>query len=171
MLDRSLLDVMVAGVFVAIGVGATVLYRLRSRHRDQALLWFGVFSILYGVRILARAEAFRDAFTFPEIFWWYLASAITYVIALPIMLMLWEIFPTWRTTLRFLLWSMAIFGVYRHRFGCGAETSRNVGHNQQCNRVARAGRLSIFSLQAPRKQPRAKGPSSRTDAMQSYHSG
>jgi 7TM diverse intracellular signalling len=111
LLRHDLPTVAVATIFVSAGLGTVVLYRLRQRSRDRALLWFGMFSILYGLRLLAATDVVPDAFDAPEHFWRYWDSVITYVIALPIMLLLWEIFPSWRVTLRWLLWAMAAFAV------------------------------------------------------------
>ena len=111
MLRHDLPIVAVASIFVSAGLGTVVLYRLRQRRRDRALLWFGMFAILYGLRLLAATDAVPDAFDAPEHFWGYWDSIITYVIPLPIMLLLWEIFPSWRVTLRWLLWAMAVFAV------------------------------------------------------------
>ena len=51
-LQHDLPGVMVAAVLLAAGLGAMVLYRMRERNRDRALLWFGIFGLLYSVRLL-----------------------------------------------------------------------------------------------------------------------
>ncbi|HMF79113.1 MAG TPA: hypothetical protein VK604_25870, partial [Bryobacteraceae bacterium] len=109
LLRRDLPNVMIAAVFLAAGLGTMVLYRLRAQNRDRALLWFGMFATLYGLRLSAETDAVPVAVNVPEQFWRYLISAITYTICLPVMLLLWEIFPSWRVVLRWLLWAMAVF--------------------------------------------------------------
>ena len=57
LLRHDIPDVMLAGVFLACGLAALVLYRLRQRNRERAWLWFSLFAILYGVRLLIATEA------------------------------------------------------------------------------------------------------------------
>lgn len=98
---------MLAGIFLAAGLAALILYRLRTR--DRAMLWFGIFAIPYAIRLLAMTEIWRFAFPLPERLWAYLGSAITYCIGIPIILLLSEIFPAWRAVLHWLLWIAALF--------------------------------------------------------------
>ena len=110
LLRHDLPDVAFSGVFLATGLATLILYRLRERGRDRAWLWFSLFAILFGVRLLSNTGALRIAVPVPSHFWQYLDAEITYVIELPVMLLLWEIFPNWRVVLRWLLWAMAVFG-------------------------------------------------------------
>jgi sigma-B regulation protein RsbU (phosphoserine phosphatase) len=111
LLRHDLPDVLLAGVFIAAGLATIVLYRLKQRSRDLALLWFGLFAILYGVRLLSATDAMHIAFDRLEPFWIYFGAAITYTILLPLTLLLREIFPQWRVVLRWLLWVLAVFAV------------------------------------------------------------
>ena len=70
--------------------------RARGAGAVSALPWFGLFSFLYGLRLLARTDTFPLFFGAPPVFWLYLAAAITYVIVVPGLLLLRAVFPAWR---------------------------------------------------------------------------
>ncbi len=99
------------GILVlALASGALLLYRFRSRTKDPALLWFGVFAALYGFRLLARSELVPFlADPMPRVVWRYAVAAVTYAIAIPVLLFVREIFPGWRRVLRWLLIFAASF--------------------------------------------------------------
>ena len=112
MLRRTLPNTMVAAVIVTIGLTTIALYWLARRtRRDRALLSFGVFAVLYGVRALADTEPVSLAVGLPEIFWRYLIAVITYAISLPILFLLIDIFPGWRKVLRGAAWFMGAFAL------------------------------------------------------------
>jgi sigma-B regulation protein RsbU (phosphoserine phosphatase) len=76
--------IMVATVFLFIGLGACVLAAIRGRGGARPLLWQGIFSAMYGARILAQSPA---AFSiFPRSVWpsrEYVVAVITYLILVP----------------------------------------------------------------------------------------
>jgi hypothetical protein len=55
-------------VIVALGAAAVTVYAIRLRHREKFLLWFGLFSILYGVVLIVRNSVFRLGFGEPQNF-------------------------------------------------------------------------------------------------------
>jgi sigma-B regulation protein RsbU (phosphoserine phosphatase) len=79
--------IMVATVFLFIGLAACALAAIRGRGGARPLLWQGIFSAMYGARILAQSPA---AFSiFPRSVWAsreYVVAVITYLILVPIML-------------------------------------------------------------------------------------
>jgi hypothetical protein len=93
----------IACITLLIGVSALVLARLRSR--DRLLLWVGVFSLLYGLRLLVQNELVRDAFNAPgqEFLPW--ALCITYIINIPFALFARELLGRgWKCTILVWLW-------------------------------------------------------------------
>src|SRR5207245_10808272 len=85
----SLLRNQVAGIvlgssFLLVGIGALITAALRQRRQFGLVAWFGAFSTLYGLRMLAQAPA---AFALlPPSAWpyrGYVIAIITYVIILP----------------------------------------------------------------------------------------
>jgi sigma-B regulation protein RsbU (phosphoserine phosphatase) len=102
---QSAVGVVIAILLIATGIGCLFLFRLR-RTKDLALLWIGIFLILYGVRDgdFLRIVSFL-AQPVPVVFWVYLEATITHLIPVPFLLFLWEIFPTWRKVLRPVIWA------------------------------------------------------------------
>jgi phosphoserine phosphatase RsbU/P len=85
----SILRNQVAGIalgalFIFVGLGALAIAIIRRRRQVGLLAWFGAFSALYGVRMLAQAPAAfallpRSVWPFRE----YVVAIITYIIVLP----------------------------------------------------------------------------------------
>jgi sigma-B regulation protein RsbU (phosphoserine phosphatase) len=78
---------MVATVFMFIGLAACALAAIRGRGGARPLAWQGVFSALYGARILAQSPA--TFIIFPPAVWAsreYVVAIITYVILIPAVL-------------------------------------------------------------------------------------
>lgn len=112
MLLRDLPSLVLGTVIAAIGVISMVLYRLgRRAQRDRTPLWFSIFAVLYGVRILASTEVAGIASDLPERFWRYVIATVTYVISLPCLMLMTLIFPEWRRVLRIITWGMAAFAL------------------------------------------------------------
>jgi len=64
---------MLGTVFLFIGLAACAIAAIRGRGRVRILLWFGIFSAMYGVRILAQGHP-------------YVIAIITYLIMIPALL-------------------------------------------------------------------------------------
>lgn len=110
-LRHDAMSVALGVLFVALGLGAVMVFRGRARGGDPTLLWFGLFALLFGVRLLVLADTVRFAAGVApsERLWFYVAAAITYIIPLPALLFLQEIFPQWRCVLRLLLRFQVVF--------------------------------------------------------------
>jgi sigma-B regulation protein RsbU (phosphoserine phosphatase) len=79
----ELLQALLGAIFVAIGAGAVVLARLRTARADRALLSFGAFSVLYGVRALVLASPVRLGFGLADSASAWIDAPITYWILVP----------------------------------------------------------------------------------------
>jgi len=97
--------------FVAIGLAAIALHRLRSRGKDPVLLWFGLFGLLYGIRLIGEQGTVRLAAGVTEGTWRYIQSALTYFMPLPAMLFRAVVFASWRPVLRWLIRGQIAFAV------------------------------------------------------------
>ena len=86
----------VLGLLLFVGGLFTLVYLILARRRAVSLLWLGIFSLLYGLRLLARADSFRLVFEFRGVVWEHLAAIITYTVPIPILLFVREFVPTWR---------------------------------------------------------------------------
>jgi sigma-B regulation protein RsbU (phosphoserine phosphatase) len=83
-LRGQVVGIVLGSLFVFAGVGALAIALLRRKRQIGLLVWFALFSGLYGLRMLAQAPA---AFALlPEWLWpfrGYVVAVITYVILLP----------------------------------------------------------------------------------------
>ena len=103
-----------AGVALfSIALAAIALFFFRRSTRDLTLIFFGLFCILYSVRLLANVPSFRALFNEPPAFWGYLDWVITCTIILPFGLFLYQIVgESLRRFLRWLIAVQAIFAVF-----------------------------------------------------------
>src|SRR4029077_13110437 len=89
--------------------------------RDLTLVYVGVFSILYAVRLLVSRLSFRSLFDEPRIFWAYADWVITCTIIVPLGLFLYHVADEHlRKFLRWLLaaqMGFAIFGILAAALG------------------------------------------------------
>jgi phosphoserine phosphatase RsbU/P len=92
--------------------GVCVLTLATLRSRDRLLLWVGVFSVLYAIRLLAQNELVREAFHVPSSVYIPLALSITYAINIPFALFARELLGRgWRGTIAVWTWLCTGFAV------------------------------------------------------------
>jgi sigma-B regulation protein RsbU (phosphoserine phosphatase) len=92
------------------GVSALLLVRLRSRHR--LLLWVGVFSTLYAIRLLIANDLVRNAFNIPRFISAPVVLCITYAINIPFALFARELLGDgWEGSIVIWLWLSVVFAV------------------------------------------------------------
>ncbi len=104
-------QVLLGSLIVLIGVAALSIFVMRKRFKDRALIWFGVFALLYGTRLLL------DTATVPFIL--YLSEStverwtnvLTYVMPIPGTFFGYEILPAWRKFLRWVLGFLIAFAI------------------------------------------------------------
>ena len=63
---RSAVSLLIVGAAIATLGAAVTVYAFRRRTHERFLLWFGLFSILYGIVLVVRNSAFRLGFDQPE---------------------------------------------------------------------------------------------------------
>jgi phosphoserine phosphatase RsbU/P len=99
----------VSSVIVALGAGAVTVYAIRVRHRERFLLWFGLFSILYGLVLIVRNSVFRLGFGTPQNAGLHVERLISFSTIVPGLLLFEEFYGRgWRSSLRWLLWSYCL---------------------------------------------------------------
>jgi phosphoserine phosphatase RsbU/P len=102
----------VSTVIVALGVAAVTVYAIRLRHREKFLLWFGLFSILYGLVLIVRNSVFRLGFGQPQNIGVHVERLIALSTIVPGLLLFEEFYGRgWRSSLRWLLWSYCLLAV------------------------------------------------------------
>jgi len=81
MLDLAAL--VIGSLFVAIGVLACAVALTARPRVNRSAVWFGLFCVLYGVRLLATSDLLLEATSWPERFFGYVRADITYAILVP----------------------------------------------------------------------------------------
>lgn len=102
-------DVGVGALLIVIGIASVVVSRVRRSANGAALLWFGVFSALYGARLIADSSLplLLGASTRQTA---YAEAWITYVINVPGWLMALSLAGDgWRRSLRWQVWAFVLF--------------------------------------------------------------
>jgi sigma-B regulation protein RsbU (phosphoserine phosphatase) len=104
---------LVAGiVLLTVGIAAIALFILRRKSGDLTLIYFGLFSVMYAVRLLANLRTIHSIFDRPEIFWTYINWVITCTIVLPFGMFLYQMVSgSLRTLVRWLLTIQAAFAI------------------------------------------------------------
>ena len=96
---------------IAIG-GACSLLLARLRSRDRLLLWVGIFSVLYAVRLFVQNELVRSAFNAPGAEYVPFALSITYAINIPFSLFALELLGRgWKGSITIWAWLCGVFAV------------------------------------------------------------
>jgi sigma-B regulation protein RsbU (phosphoserine phosphatase) len=100
-------------LFLTLGLAAIGGAHLRSDRRDPALIWFGVFTLLYGARLLARSAIIRATVQFAPAFWDHVDASITYAIFVPAVLVVIATFGPGPRGLLHHLWKVdAVFAIF-----------------------------------------------------------
>ena len=87
----EMVQVAVAIVLLVAGLSATTLFYFRRKTRDLTLVYFGLFSLLYGVRLLAQQDVFRALFDLTPTSWSLIYWFITCTINVPVGLLIYEL--------------------------------------------------------------------------------
>jgi sigma-B regulation protein RsbU (phosphoserine phosphatase) len=106
--------VLVLGIVLSVlGLVSLGIHSLRKKSNERGLLWFGVFTAVYGVRMILSAGVFRFAVTADPLqrrLWRYPDYALTYMLPLLGALFLREVFPEWATKIpRSVFWLLGGF--------------------------------------------------------------
>ena len=92
-----------------VGSASVIVSLFRSKGRDRTLLFFGIFTLLYGTRWLSEAETMRALlgapFDLP-----YFHAVMTYLVPVPLGGFLYEVFgPGKWGAMRWVYWSMIAY--------------------------------------------------------------
>lgn len=102
-----------AVAILSIAIAAIALFFFRRRARDLTLIYFGLFGVLYAVRLLASLPSFRSLFDESQMFWVYVNWLITCTIILPLSLFLCQVADEHlRNFLRWLLAAQTAFAIF-----------------------------------------------------------
>jgi len=102
----AILSLGTCAILLAIGFIATGIFLFRKKKTDRALLYFGVFVILYAVRMFMREQPLLSVFAIPLALAGHIERFITFTIALPNLILFLEIVQArWR---RVILWALGV---------------------------------------------------------------
>jgi phosphoserine phosphatase RsbU/P len=110
---RSAITLLIVGAIVAtLGAAAVTVYAFRRRARERFLLWFGFFSILYGIVLVVRNPAFRLGFGQPGGIGLSVERLISLSTSVPGLLLFEEFYGRgWRSSIRWLIGSYCALAV------------------------------------------------------------
>jgi hypothetical protein len=103
---EALLAAIIGAFFVAIGLTAFAVSWLRGWSRDRAAPLFGVFVLLYGVRLLCKSSLVWEATGLPETWFRFTEDWITYAILAPGAMFVEAIAPPAYRTIARRLWQV-----------------------------------------------------------------
>src|SRR5580698_3140268 len=87
----DLLNVGVGVLLLVIGLTASALFFFRPKWRDRSLIYFGVFTMLYALRLLANRMLIESVVDVSRVFWLYFDYFVSSTIVLPFGLYLYEL--------------------------------------------------------------------------------
>jgi sigma-B regulation protein RsbU (phosphoserine phosphatase) len=104
-------------VITTAALAALATYLARTKNRPPQLLSFGLFSLLYGVRLLLKAPTVQLAFDIPGFKWSYVESTIGNLILIPVVQFVEQIYGKgWKSSIRWMLWFFTAYAVFATGF-------------------------------------------------------
>jgi phosphoserine phosphatase RsbU/P len=102
---ESAIALLIVGTVIAtLGAAAIVVHLFRRRAQERFLLWFSLFSILYGAILVVRNSAFRLAFGQPQAVGISIERLVSLATIVPGLLLFEEFYGRgWRSSVRWLL--------------------------------------------------------------------
>src|SRR5580692_6001386 len=109
----TIFGVGVGAILLAIGLIAMGIFVFRKKNTDRALLYFGVFVILYAVRIFIREQPLLSVFAIPRAVAGHIEHAITFTIMVPSLLLFLDVVQTrWRRVMLSVLGVELVFAAF-----------------------------------------------------------
>ncbi len=102
--------VILGSVIAAIGVAAVVVQLARWKSGERVLLWFGLFAVPYGLRLLTNTVPFQMAFGQPQGVWPFVSKLVEFATLVPALLLFEDFYGKgWRSSVRWLIWAYVVF--------------------------------------------------------------
>lgn len=144
----ELLKVAVAVVLLVTGLSATALFYFRRRTRDLALAYFGLFSLLYGIRLLCLQGVIQVLFEATPRFWTLADWFITCTINVPVGLFIYQVASDrfrgifrWPLAMQALF---AVFGLFAPFAGVSVDKLQNANNILVLASVVGSGLFALF---------------------------
>ena len=118
MTGTELAGICIGSSLLALGVVSTAAATMRLRRRSTTLLTFGLWTALYGARMLVRQPPVREAMGGEVSLWEYVSAIITYAINVPITVFIGSLIgPDWRRTVNWLAVAATAFAIVATAIG------------------------------------------------------
>jgi len=102
----AILALGICAILLTIGFIATGIFLFRKKNTDRILFYFGVYVILYGIRVFLRASPLLPVFAISPSVADHINRAITFTFSLPLLFLFLEIVQArWR---RVILWALGV---------------------------------------------------------------
>jgi sigma-B regulation protein RsbU (phosphoserine phosphatase) len=109
----ELTNIAAAAALLTVALAAIALFLFRRRTHELTLIYFGLFCILYAVRLLAGRPSFQALFDEPQVLWGYVGLIISSILIFPGGFFLYQIVGEHlKKFLRWLLAARALFAVF-----------------------------------------------------------
>lgn len=109
-------------IFIA-GAVSCLLFALRLRPRDSALLYFGISAGIYGLRLIATTGLVRQAFPGAICAWNWIIWVVNFTIFIPFTLFFINtVAPQWKRVSKWIIGiatGVGVFGIAAHAIGAG----------------------------------------------------
>ena len=125
---RDVLQIPLGTLFAALGLSALLLSLFPWRSRDPSLIYFGIFSLLYGVRLLIDSYSARFLIPAPAFFWPHLSAVISYLVTIPFTLFAEQFLGKgWKNTIRWSIVAQILFATGAIAADTALKTPYSVG--------------------------------------------
>jgi phosphoserine phosphatase RsbU/P len=105
-------EAIIGSLMAALGLLAIAFGALRLPARDRAAFWFGLFALMYGVRLLGDSDLIRALVPLTPAVWRYREAVITYTILVPAVLFVESLLGSgWRRIVRRTWQALLVWGV------------------------------------------------------------
>jgi hypothetical protein len=102
----AIFSIGIGAILLTIGFIATGIFLFRKQTTDRTLLYFGIYVILYAVRVFLREPPLLSVFSISPAVAGHFIRAITFTFALPLLFLFLEVVQTrWR---RVILWTLGV---------------------------------------------------------------
>ena len=106
----AILATAIGAILLAIGFLAVGIFLFRRQTSDRTLLYFGIYVILYAVRVFLRGSPLLSVFSISPAVADQIIRAITFTFALPLFFLFLEVVQTrWRPVIRWMLGVQLVF--------------------------------------------------------------
>jgi sigma-B regulation protein RsbU (phosphoserine phosphatase) len=109
----TILALGISAILLTIGLIATGIFLFRQKNTDRSLLYFGVYVILYGVRVFLRASLLLSVLAISPAVADHIIRAITFTFSLPLLFLFLEIVQArWRRVIWWALGVQLVFAAF-----------------------------------------------------------